>query len=612
MARILLVEDDRDLCAAMARTLRSEGYEVLEAHDGASCLKEARLFLPDLVILDVVLPDSEGTEVCSALKEIPELTGTHVLMISGVRLDPRDREYAFRGGADGYLVKPVEPGVLAARVEAALRRKEGEDRLRAQRDLMQKVIDSVPAPIFVKDMQGLYTHCNRAFEEYLGLGREEIIGSTVFDVAPPELAEIYHQADRRLMENPGRQEYGTQVRYADGSLHDVIFLKSTFQDLSGNTAGIVGVILDITGRKRAERELRRQRDRFENYLKVAGVMVVALDKRGRVALINPKGCELLGRREGEIVGKDWFEGFLPARVREEVRGIFRRLMEGDERGGEYAERPVLSASGEERIISWHNSLLRDEDGNIVGTLSSGEDITEMVRYRKELEELNLDLRQFASTLSHDLKSPLGNAYGWAVTFQRLYGEKLDETGRVALDSMVSSLREMDTLVEGMLSYVSMGRGKPELEESDLATLIKGLIDEMRENGELAGADVQIKEGMGKARCDRVRMRQAVKNLLGNASKFRHPRRALVVEIGIERSPLEEVLFVRDNGSGIQREDLERLFAPLERGGNVQGIPGHGLGLAIVKRAVESWGGRVWAESEPDRGATFYLSLPRDR
>jgi len=273
---------------------------------------------------------------------------------------------------------------------------------------------------------------------------------------------------------------------------------------------------------------------------------------------------------------------------------------------------VLIASGEERIISWHNSLLRGEDGNIVGTLSSGEDITEMVRYRDELEELNLDLRQFASTLSHDLKSPLGNAYGWAVTFQRMYGDKLDENGRVALDSMVRSLREMDTLVEGMLSYVSIGREKPELEEMDLTTLIKGLVDEMRENGELIGADVKIKERMGKVRCDRVRMRQAVKNLIGNASKFRHPRRALVMEIGIMKSPAEEALFVRDNGLGIHREDLERLFAPLERGANTQGIPGHGLGLAIVKRAVESWGGRVWVESEPDQGTTFYLSLPRDR
>lgn|GEM_PF-3370132 len=332
-SRVMVVEDDPSLRKAMAAALRLEGYEVAEAEDAGGCLAEAPLFRPDLVQLDAVLPDGSGAEVCRALKRMPEIAGVHVLLLSETRVSARDRAEASRGRADGYVAKPIDGEELAARVEMALRHKRSEDMLRAQRDLLQKILDAIPNPVFVKDCQGRYTHCNRAFEEYLGLGREDIIGRTVFDVAPPELAEIYHQADLRLMQNPGRQEYESQVRYADGSLHDVVLFKSTFQDLAGDPAGIVGVILDITERKRAERELRQQRDRFENYIRVEGVMAVALDERGRVTLINRKGCEILGRREDEIIGKDWFEGFLPARVREGARGIFRRLMEGDELGG---------------------------------------------------------------------------------------------------------------------------------------------------------------------------------------------------------------------------------------------------------------------------------------
>ncbi len=609
-ARVMLVEDDPDLCRAMARILREQGHEVSEVRDGKSCLNEALRFRPDLVLMDVVLPDGDGADICLTLKGIPELAGVHVLLISGVRISAHERAEAMQGGADGYLVKPVDAEELAARVEVALRRKRSEDMLRAQRDLLQKIIDAIPSPVFVKDRKGSYTHCNRAFEEYLGLDRDRIVGHTVFDVAPPELAQVYFQADRKLFENPGIQEYESRVRYADGSEHDVIFYKSTFEDLSGELSGIVGVILDITERKRAERELVLQRDRLENYLRVAGVAVVALDEEGRVTLVNPRGCQVLGLPEERILGRDWFEDFLPRRVREEVRGIFRRLMRGGE--AEYAEGPVLTASGEERIISWHNAVIRDEQGRITGTLSSGEDITEMVRYRRELEELNRDLRAFASTLSHDLKSPLSNAYGWLATLRRLQGDELEGTAREALEAAESSLRSMDRLIEGMLSYVRVGREARDITRVDLAELLKDLVEEMRGAGELEGAEVRFTDGAGEVECDPLRLRQALRNLLSNASKFRHEGRPCVVEIGMEDTGQGRALFVRDNGTGIPAEELERLFQPLERGRDARDIPGHGLGLAIVHQIVESHQGDITVESGEGEGTTFRITLPIER
>ena len=128
--------------------------------------------------------------------------------------------------------------------------------LRAQVHAMQASLDNIPAPIFAKNAHGSYTGCNQAFVDFLGLPREQIIGKTVYDVAPPQLAAVYDQADRKLLASGGRQVYEAQVKWADGSLHDVMFHKAVFHDSLGTVAGQAGAIFDITDRKRLEHGLR--------------------------------------------------------------------------------------------------------------------------------------------------------------------------------------------------------------------------------------------------------------------------------------------------------------------------------------------------------------------
>ncbi len=606
---ILITEDDEPLRGAMARALRAEGHRVEEAGSGAECLRLAMALRPDLVLLDVVLPDADGTDICFTLKNTPELAGLHVLFIFGIRTSPGEQAEALRRGADGYLVKPVDMSELAARVEVALRRRKSEEQLRVQRDLLQKVIDTIPNPVFIKNRQGVYSECNQAFEEYLGLDRTRILGKTVYEIAPPELADVYYRADMELFEHPGVQTYEAQVAYADGVRRDVIFYKSTFEDLEGQLSGMVGVILDITPRKRAERELERERDRLARYFDVAGVMVVVLDAGGRVELINRRGCEILGYREEEIRGTDWLDGYLPARESELVRDIFNRLMKGEVEAVEYVEQPVLTRGGEERIISWHNTVLYDDEGKISGTLSSGEDVTERVRREKELEELNRDLRAFALTLSHDLKSPLSNAYGYAVSLAGSCRDLLDEQCREGLEIIEHSLLKMNLLIDGMLEYVQAGKGKTLRQKVDLGLLTGGVVEDLRETGVLEGARVSIQPALSVIHGDPARLAQVLRNLLGNAAKFRVRDREPVIEVGLVPGEDSTTLFVSDNGPGIRPDELETLFEPLTRGEGTGDIPGHGLGLAIVKRAVESWGGRIWAESEPGQGSTFFFTVP---
>ena len=153
--------------------------------------------------------------------------------------------------------------------------------------------------------------------------------------------------------------------------------------------------------RQTEEELRKERDRSQKYLDIIGVIVVAIDADQKITFINRKGCEILGCFEQEVIGKNWFDNFIPERVRDEVRDVFSRLIAGEVEPVEYCENPILNKKGEERIIFWHNTILNDEEGNIIGILSSGEDITER---KKTAEELIKSKELMSSILS---ASPVG-------------------------------------------------------------------------------------------------------------------------------------------------------------------------------------------------------------
>lgn len=161
---------------------------------------------------------------------------------------------------------------------------------------------------------------------------------------------------------------------------------------------------DVTDHKRAsealkesEGSLRRERDRAQNYLDVAATMMVALGKDRRVTLINRKGCEILGYPEDEIVGKDWFETFVPADIRDEVRALYDRIMAEDGSGETHYENEVLDRQGNRRMIAWYNTILRDGEGRITGVLTSGNDITEKKQMELALWENEERYRAFFET-----------------------------------------------------------------------------------------------------------------------------------------------------------------------------------------------------------------------
>ena len=156
--------------------------------------------------------------------------------------------------------------------------------------------------------------------------------------------------------------------------------------------------------RRSRDELIDERNRARKYLDVVGVMVVGLDSQGRVSIVNRKGCEVLGYPEEEILGRDWFEDFIPDKMRAEMKGFFDRVISGEMEAGAYYENPVVTRGGQEKLVAWDNTVLRDADGLVVSTLSSGVDITERRRAEVVLAERLDELERFRkATVERELR-----------------------------------------------------------------------------------------------------------------------------------------------------------------------------------------------------------------
>ena len=235
------------------------------------------------------------------------------------------------------------------------------------------------------DLTCLYV--NPAMIDALGYEQDELIGRSLADIIHPEDVDRARRSmsmDRSMPVELRYQRPGAPPLWASVAV--------SHADSGQGTHSLLVVSRDITPQKRAEEALRAARDRAQQYLDVAGVIIVVLNVQGRVMLVNEYGCEMLGYPERDIVGYDWFELFVPEPVRERARERFAELMAGEAETAGYFEIPLLTRGRGERLISWHDSLLTDDDGRIVGTVSSGSDVTERHLAEEELLQREDSLR----------------------------------------------------------------------------------------------------------------------------------------------------------------------------------------------------------------------------
>jgi len=223
----------------------------------------------------------------------------------------------------------------------------------------------------------------------------------------------------------------------------------------------------------------------------------------------------------------------------------------------------------------------------------------------ELEAANHELEAFTYSVSHDLRAPLRVVCSYAAVLKS-EAVALDSRDHELLGRIVSQIQRMSSMIDDLLrfSHISRGSGLT-LEQVDLASLVARTIRSMRAGHPRAAINVSP---LPNARCDAGLMQQVFENLIGNALKYSAKKDAPEVEIGIESSGGENVFFVRDNGAGFDMAHAQTLFGVFRRFHDESEFPGIGVGLAIVKRIIERHRGRIWAQSSPEAGATFYFTL----
>jgi len=206
---------------------------------------------------------------------------------------------------------------------------------------MESLLNAIPAPVFYKDTSGYYLGVNRTFEKYFGQTSNEIIGKSVFDIAPKELAEIYHAKDMDLLEHREVQVYDSQMIDCYGGIHEVTYHKASFLDTDGKLLGLIGVILDITERKKAEERLAQTRQNYESFFNTIDEFLFVLDVQGNIIHCNKTVLDRLGYSEEELIGKSVLMVH-PQERREEAGRIVTEMLEGKT---EFCPVPIITESG---------------------------------------------------------------------------------------------------------------------------------------------------------------------------------------------------------------------------------------------------------------------------
>ncbi|MGD8442050.1 MAG: PAS domain S-box protein [Desulfobacterales bacterium] len=315
------------------------------------------------------------------------------------------------------------------RAEKALR--ETEDRYRA-------VVEDMPGLICSYLPDGEITFVNKAYCNYFGKTVEELVGTNFLSLIPESERSAVMDNISALKYDAPTQAHEHRVIAPNDEIRWQSWTNRALFDDQGRTVGYQSIGTDITERKQVEEALRQERNWAQKLLDIAGVMFVAIDAKGEVTLVNQKGRAVLGYEQNEIIGKNWFDNFLPDSIKDQTKTVFNRLMDGEIDPIEYYENTVVTKFDEERIIAWQNTILTDDKGNIVGTLSSGEDVTNQMRTEMALQEAYRIINR-----SKAVAFLWKNAEGWPVEFvsdnvKELFGYQAEDftSGKLAYAGVV--------------------------------------------------------------------------------------------------------------------------------------------------------------------------------
>lgn len=351
--------------------------------------------------------------------------------------------------------------------------------------------------------------------------------------------------------------------------------------------------------KGREREVKKQRDLAQRYLDVAGVLFVVIGADHTVRLINRHGCEILGYREEELLGKDWFATVVPEASREARRQAFDAVIAGDAVSPGRRENPVVTRNGEELVLTWQDTVFTGDDGRPVGLIGSGSDITDRIKVEERLRAAHDEANLYLDIMVHDIN----NANVAALGYTDLLAEELEGNKKHMIRKLRGGISRSIEIIQNVSTIRRLHSPETATRPIDLDAVIRTGIAHHPDAGIVyEGKPVWVM-------ADDL-LPEVFTNLISNSIKFGEPEVEVKVRIKEENGAVE--VSVEDTGPGVPDPMKPHLFARFRPGTNARS--GKGLGLYITRMLVTRYGGRIRVEDRvpgrPEEGAAFRFTLQR--
>lgn len=513
-------------------------------------------------------------------------------------------------------------------------------------DFYRILVERLEEAVLVLDGAGRIKFANPAAERILALRSGASTGRLFHDFVLQQDRPLFQE----VFSSPGAQAEGTEplVRLlsSDGALRHSL-LRVT--DLRGEPSvdGVMVEVCDVGAMEEMRRELEWKEEElreFRTIVETANYGVVITDTDGYILYVNPHFATLHGYGTRDLLGKN-MQVLHPPERREKLRGLRSCLLEKGSCSNleiEHAHR-----GGSLLPLLMNAVVIRDDEGSPLYIAATTMDIRERKRweeereaYRHRLEEMveertrelseanrrlqeeveersrveeelrlrNLELDSFALSVAHDLRGNISVIEGFARTALSAGESGEHELVVECLKGIAEGARRMERFVECLLAYARAGHPQEAHMGTELDSVVREVQETLEEEMNRAGARLEIVGPLPEVLADRVLLYQVIYNLVSNALKFCPAERDPHVQLGCRPEGGRAVVWVRDNGIGIAPEDLESIFVPFSRVGE-HPSSGMGVGLATVRRAVENWGGKIWVESTPGEGSTFFFTVP---